>query len=357
MIQKTEEKNSTYQEFWTWFSSNEKDFFNAVKEYEKIEENFLDVVLPKLKELNDNFFILTGMSDDSTAELIVTVDGQIKDIVYAEELIKVSPSLDHWKFTTLKPESDIEDVIIRMDDYTFTKENIYFYSNEDEYYPDEIDLIFVHDELNDQNENEVINGTYLFIDNYLGELNFVTQIDNFSISSKVDAEKELIPIEKLKDFLSWREREFTEKYDAATIKTTEDSYSLLEGTLENGFPMLATVNVDLLQWDKKASHPWISVLRIKYQGDENNGFPDDKDYDLFNLIEDEMTLELKTEEGNLNLGRETADNIREIYFVSKDFRKISKVLAETVEKYPDYDMSFEIYKDKYWQSFERYGIH
>ena len=357
MIQKTEEKNSTYQDFWTWFSSNEKDFFNAVKEYEKIEENFLDVVLPKLKELNDNFFILTGMSDDSTAELIVTVDGQIKDIVYAEELIKVSPSLDHWKFTALKPESDIEDVSIRMDNYTFTKENIYFYSNDDEDYPDEIDLIFIHDELNDQNENEVINGTYLFIDNYLGELNFVTQIDNFNISSKEDAEKELIPIEKLKDFLSWREREFTEKYDAATIKTTEDSYSLLEGTLENGFPMLARVNVDLLQWDKKASHPWISVLRIKYQGDEDNGFPDDKDYDLFNLIEDEITLELKTEEGNLNLGRETADNIREIYFVSKDFRKVSKVLAVTVEKYPDYDMSFEIYKDKYWQSFERYGIH
>ncbi|WP_226063145.1 DUF695 domain-containing protein [Kaistella polysaccharea] len=157
--------------------------------------------------------------------------------------------------------------------------------------------------------------------------------------------------------MSWRKTEFTEKYEAAKIETTEDSYSLLEGTLENGFPMLATVNVDLLQWNQKASHPWISVLRIKYHGDEDNGFPDDKDYDLFNLIEDEMMLELNTEEGNLNLGRETADNVREIYFVSKDFRKISKVLAETVQKYPDYEMTFDIYKDKYWQSFERYGIH
>lgn len=349
--------NPTYLEFWTWFETKEKEFFNILKNEDNVEEKFLDVTLFKLKELNEQFFLLAGMFSDSTAELIITVDGNIKDIVHAEKLVESAPSLENWKFTALKPESDIKDVNLRIDTYTFSKENIYFYSNDDEDYPDEIDLIFVHDELNDQNENEVINGTYLFIDNYLGELNFVTQIDNFSISSKEDAEKELIPIEKLKDFLSWREREFTEKYDAATIKTTEDSYSLLEGTLENGFPMLATVNVDLLQWDKKASHPWISVLRIKYQGDEDNGFPDDKDYDLFNLIEDEITLELKTEEGNLNLGRETADNIREIYFVSKDFRKVSKVLAETVEKYPDYDMSFEIYKDKYWQSFERYGIH
>lgn len=348
---------STYQEFWKWFQTKENDFFKAVKERQNIDEDFLDIILPRLKELNENFFILVGMSDDSTAELIITVDGNIKDIVYSEELIAESPTLENWKFTALKPELDIENVSIKMGDYIFNKENIYFYSNDDEDYPDEIDLVFVHEDLNDQNESDVINGTYLFIDNYLGELNFLTQIDNFEIKGKNEAEKELIPIEKLKDFLSWREREFTEKYESAKIENTEDSYSLLEGTLENGFPLLATVNVDLLQWDQKASHPWISVLRIEYQGDEDNGFPEDKDYDLFNLIEDEMMLELKNDEGNLNLGRETAENLREIYFVSRDFRKISKVLAETVQKYPDYRMTFEIYKDKYWQSFERYGIH
>ncbi|WHF51164.1 DUF695 domain-containing protein [Chryseobacterium gotjawalense] len=348
---------STYQEFWKWFETKEKEFFNAVKERQNIDEIFLNIILPRLKELNENFFILVGMSDDLTAELIITVDGSIKDIVYAEELIAEAPPLENWKLTALKPELDIENVSIRMGDYIFDKNNIYFYSNDDEDYPDEIDLVFVHEDLNDQNENEIINGTYLFIDNYLGELNFVTQIDNFSIEGKSEVEKELIPIGKLKDFLSWREREFTEKYEDSKIDTTEDSYSLLEGTLENGFPLLATVNVDLLQWNEKASHPWISVLRIAYLGDKDNGFPDDEDYDLFNKIEEEIILELNSEEGNLNLGRETADNIREIYFVSKDFRKISKVLAETVQKYPDYDMTFEIYKDKYWQSFERYGIH
>lgn len=348
---------STYQEFWKWFETKEKDFFKAVMERQNIDDHFLDIIQPRLKELNENFFILVGMSDDSTAELIITVDGNIKDIVYAEELIAESPKLENWKFTALKPELDIENVSIKMGEYIFNKENIYFYSNDDEDYPDEIDLVFVHEDLKIENQSDVINGTYLFIDNYLGELNFVTQIDNFRIASKSEAEKELIPIEKLKDFLSWREREFTEKYEGAKIETSEDSYSLLEGTLENGFPLLATVNVDLLQWDQKASHPWISVLRLFYVGDEDNGFPDDEDYDLFNTIEDEIMLELKNDEGNLNLGRETAENIREIYFVSRDFRKISKVLEKTVQKYPDLMAAFEIYKDKYWQSFERYGIH
>lgn len=349
--------NNSYQKFWTWFETQEKELFKIVKEHDFIEEKFLDIILPKLKEINENFFILTGMSAETIAELIITVDGNIKDIVYAEEFVKAAPNLENWKFTALKPETEIENISIQFADYVFDKNTVYFYSNDDENYPDEIDLVFVHEDMNDENENEIINGTYLFIDNYLGELNFITQIDNFLILGKHKAEKELIPIEKLKDFLSWREKEFTEKYESATIETSEDSYSLLEGTLENGFPLLATVNVDLLQWNQKASHPWISALRIAFKGDEANGFPDDHDYDLFNTIEDEMMLQLKAEEGNLNLGRETAENLREIYFVSKDFRMISKVLAETVDKYPDYEMSFEIYKDKYWQSFERYGIH
>ncbi len=356
MSTKIKHNSSSYQEFWKWFESKERDFLDVVKEDQNIDENFIDIILPKLQEINENFFIIVAF-DDSIAELIITVEGSLKDIVFAEEFVGESPNLDNWKFTALKPALSIKEVEIRKEGFVFSKENIYFYSKDNEDYPDEIDLTFVHDDLNDRNENLYLTGTFVFIENYLGELNFVTQIDSFHIAKKNEAEKDLIPIEKLKDFLSWREREFTSKYEGAKIEMIEDSHSLVEGTLGNGFPLIATLNFNLLKWDQKSSYRWVSVLRIKYKGDEDNRFPSDTDYALFNLIEENMILELKKEEGNLNLGRETADNVREIYFVSKDFRKVSKVLAETVAKYPDYEMTFEICQDKYWQSFERYGIH
>ena len=349
--------NPEYKVFWGYFVSQEKEFFDIVKAHEHAEEKFLDVILPKLKVVNENFFILAGMFSEETAELIVTVDGSIPDIVYAEELIQAAPKLKNWRFTALKPESDIEHSTISMGDHMFTKDQIFFYPNDDENYPDEIDLTFIHEDLNDDNRNEIANGTFIFIDNYLGELNFLTQIDNFRIAGKGEAEKELIPIEKLKDYLNWREREFIDKHKGSKIQTNEDSFSLFEATLTNGFPLIATVNTDLLRWNKKASHPWISVLRIEYKGDDESGFPDNEDYEMLNAIEDEMLVDLKPEEGDLNIGRETAEHIREIYFASKDFRKISKILAETTRKYPQYNITFEIYKDKYWQSFERYGIH
>ena len=355
-MKETSDQNTSYQKFWTFFSENKETFFQVVKSHEDIEEKFLDIIAPELKSINEDLLYLTGMFDENTAELIITVDGNIKDIVYAEELIEAAPSLENWRFTALKPESDIKNTSITMEDFEFTKENIFFYSNDDENYPDEIDLTFIHEDLNDDNRNEIANGTFIFIDNYLGELNFLTQIDNFRIAGKGEAEKELIPIEKLKDYLNWREREFIDKHKGSKIQTNEDSFSLFEATLTNGFPLIATVNTDLLRWNKKASHPWISVLRIEYKGDDESGFPDNEDYEMLNAIEDEMLVDLKPEEGDLNIGRETAENLREIYFASKDFRKISKVLAETVRRYPEYIITFEIYKDKYWQSFERYGI-
>lgn len=353
----TTTENIEYQAFWEFFQNREQEFFNILKNYEEVEERFLDVVLPKLTMINDDFLLLAGMYDEETAELIITVDGNIPGIVYAEEFVSAAPRLKNWRFTALKPESDIDSSTISMGDMQFTKDNIFFYPRDDESYPDEIDLVFIHEDLNEGNRDEIVNGTFLFIDNYLGELNFLTQIDNFSISGKKEAEKELIPVEKLKDFLSWREREFTERYAGSKITTDEDSYSLFEATLDNGLPLIATINTDLLKWDEKASHPWISVFRIEYEGDEHSGFPSEEDYERLNTIEDEMLQLLKPAEGNLNIGRETAANLRELYFASRDFRKISKVLAETLRRHPEYAVTFEIFKDKYWQSFERYGVH
>ena len=82
----------------------------------------------------------------------------------------------------------------------------------------------------------------------------------------------MIPIEKLKDFLLWRQKEFIEKYEGTRYNTENDSYNSLEATLNNGKPFFAIVNSALLDWDSKVSHPWILTIEIKYKGHEN-GMP------------------------------------------------------------------------------------
>ena len=341
----------SYSDFWNWFQRNEKVFFKAVKEQRNIEQVFFDALSPKLSELKDGFYFLTGIMPSGDVELIITADGVVQNIVFVEELVNEAPVIDGWVFTALKPAMDIKDLSIQMGGFQFNDKNISFFANEHVNMPDEIDLTIVHDDLNSKNRTTIINGTYLFLDNLLGELNFVTTIDHIDFIEKKEVDAELIPIEKLTDFLIWRQKEFIEKYEGFRYNTENDSFSLFEGELENGNASIAVINTVLLEWDCKASHPWILNININYDGANNNGMPCNEDYILMGEIEDEILEELKDIDGYLNIGRQTEVGVRSIFIACRDFRKPSLVLNRTVQKYlKRMDIAYNIYKDKYWQS-------
>jgi hypothetical protein len=244
-----------------------------------------------------------------------------------------------------------------MSGYRFDKDSLFFYSNDQPSYPDEIDLTVVHRDYQEADEDSITNGVYIFLDNYLGELNSVSSIDNLSVIGPQAAEQELVPIHKLKDFLIWREKEFLEKYEGRRYQTENDNYSSFKAELENGRMLLAIVNTTLLDWDAKASHPWIMTIEIMYDGDDNHGMPDQETYELMNELEDELLAELRDADGYLSIGRQTADNCREIYFACQEFRKPSKVAFRLIGQYAGrLDIRYDFYKDKYWKSFERFRI-
>ena len=344
---------ASYTKFWNWFQKNEKSFWSVVKNKENIENDFFDLMAPELKEIKEGIFHLVGMIDD-TVDLIFTADGNSKNIVFVEELVAAAPKIDGWKFSAHKPA--FEGWNVKMSGYDFGTDNISFYPNELPQYPDEIDITIVHNELIEENRKEITNGTYIFLDNYLGEIEFLTKVDTINIIGKEETQDNLIPITKLKSFLDYRQKEFVEKYDGFRYNTQDDNYSMLEANLKNGNKLLAIVNAELLNWDSKASHPWIATLILKYEKD-GGGMPNKKDYNRLNSIEDETLVELKDYDGYLNIGRQTANGEREIYFACKDFRKPAKIFFQIKHKYSNrFEIEYEIYKDKYWQSFNRFIV-
>ena len=355
-IETTEQMS--FQDFWNWFATKESEFFQVVKSRNNIETDFFDKLAPKVKSIDEGIYFLTGMKDDNTAELIFTPDGVIKKIALIEDLVSAAPSFPNWIFTALKPSSeDISNIGLRMGDYSFDKDNLWFYANSDTNYPDEVDIVLVYENYKPADKDMITNAAYIFLDNYLGELNSITTIDRLEIVGKNDAKEELIPIGKLKDYLLWREREFVEKYNAVSYDTTNDGFSSLEATLNNGLPLIAIVDKTLLEWDNKASHPWMVTVKIKYDGKNNNGFPNETMYKLLDEFEDEIAADLKDVDGYLNIGRETADNERVIFMACKDFRKPSRVLDAMMNKYKGkIDFTYSIFKDKYWKAVEMYNV-
>ena len=347
-----------YAEFWHWFSQHERSFFHVVKTGERVPEDFFEVLSPALDRVKEGFYMQTGMFDDDTAELIISAEGAIENIGFVEELIHAAPALAGWKFTALKTATDIADTTITMAGFEFNTDTLTFYSNVVAAYPDEIDLVVVHQDYTKEHHATLSNGVYIFLETYLGELDFATSIDQITVMGAAEAKQPLVPIEKLKDFLLWRQKEFVEKYEGLRHQTDEDTYATFEAERESGNRLVAIMNTDLLAWDAKASHPWVVVVAVPYDGTDRAGMPDETTYALLNELEDALIAELPDVDGYLNLGRETANSQREIYFACQDFRKPAKVLYDFQTRYADtLDMTYEIYKDKYWQSFERFSIH
>lgn len=224
----------SYTDFWNWFLKYEKDFFEAVQIGKNIHQDFFDKLVPKLDEIHEGIYFLTGMFNDQTAELVLTPDGAIRNIYVIEELVNAAPTIEGWKFTALKPSSNIDSIGITYQDFEFGKENLKFYPRIHEGYPDEIDLVIVYDHFIEEKKSNVTNGVYIFLDNYLGELHSVTLIDNMSVTGPENVSEELIPIEKLKDYLIWREKEFVEKYEGTRHSTENDGYANFEGKKQDG---------------------------------------------------------------------------------------------------------------------------
>lgn len=344
--------------FWTWFQEYEKTFYQIVRDRDAVQINdrFLQKIMPKLQAMQNTFYCETGMYSDNMAELIISAQGDVKSFVFAEELVAVAPTLDNWKFTALKPATGVKNMRIKMDGYTFDDGLISFFYDDDPRYPDDINITFVHLDYNTENKDIITHGVFLYLESMLGERDAATLIDQGTVLGVAPPDRETIPMEKLGDFLVWKEKEFVEKYHDTRRDTENDAHAIIEGTDEDGFANIATLDTDLLEWDSKASHPWMMVIEIDYEktnGVGNNGMPNEQHYKTMLRLEEELAQRLPDAAGYLILVRQTYKGKRTVYLACKEFRIASKTTQELLDAYKsELTSSYEIYKDKYWKTME-----
>ncbi|MGC4100291.1 DUF695 domain-containing protein [Ferruginibacter sp.] len=345
---------NTPGEFWDWFIKEEKSIFNAVKNQQNAMAS-LDKVIANLQQLNPGLFALLGMYDDATAELIITPDGDVKNIVFAEDIAKAAPQMAGWKITALKPAVPIADMSIDMYDMEFSSEKISFFAVNDAATPDEIEIHIVHKDYKKDFHKEIASGSLIYLDNLIGEILLATLVDDIYFDAPDEVTEELIPIKKLKDYLVWREKEFVEKYEYTRYESTSDELAIMEAKDKNDLPIIATVDQELLAWDAKASHPWILNIDIAYKGSAT-GMPDEKTLQVMYEFEDRLAEKLTAANGYLFLGRETYNNERTTYFACKEFRECSRIAHRLIKEQGNkLQLSYSIYKDKYWKTMNRYS--
>lgn len=340
--------------FWEWFLTKERAFAEVVRRQGDIQNEVFSPINRHLDSYREGIFLLVGMQGDDV-DLIFTAEGDVRNFVFVEQLVAAAPAIPGWMFQALKPAAPIEKFGVSMNGYDIDASNLFFYAEEDPELPDLIDIRVVYQHLRPDNREACIPGVFIFLENYLGELRFATDVDEVEVIGPGEAKEELIPISKLSDYLIWRQKEFVEKHEGHRRDIEDDSYSIMEATLPDGVRIMAVLNTDLLNWDAKASHPWMLVVTIRYDGSQFNGMPSEPTLEILNRVMDVFEAQLVAEDGYLSIVRQTGNNERLLYIACKDFRRPSLVATEIMAQYEGVlDMSYRIFSDKYWLSVERF---
>lgn len=343
--------------FWTWFRSHESAFRKIVLQQDDIVTKVFDPVSEALSRLHPNVLLLCGALADNTVDLVFTADGALHVIPFIEQLVAAAPKIKGWQFTALKPPMVFAGMAIVIEETSFTADDISFFANHSDAQPDLIDITVVHKDYDPGRQELFAHGCFIVLDHVLGELAFATQIDRVRIAGPEQEQQDLIPLQKLPEYLKWREKEFIERYDGIRRDDEDDAYRGLEAKTEEGLPVIAMVNATLLDWDAPASHPWILEVEYEYDGAAANGMPDEHTQGTLETLEDELREKLTDISGFLFVARETGANRRSLLIACKDFRFPAAVMrAQAVTPRDGITIQYNITKDKYWNRFDMFRV-
>jgi hypothetical protein len=351
----TSAKPKTITDFWQWFEEHADELKDAVIRQDDLQKEFIEPVFTNLERIAEGVFLLIGKEDDGTIDIIFTADGNIKNFPLVISFVEKAPTIPEWKFTAFKPKVDLGDKGIHIKNLSITRDTLQFYPTIDEQYPDEISIHLVYNgEVAPEDQNLVENASFIYVENLLGEINLATRIDQLIFDPAPASDLELVSIEKLEEYLNWREKEFVELYEGVVYQTEKATYSSLEWESE-GKDVMGTCNEELIKWNKKASHPWMVVIMVDFGTYQKSGLPTSDLLDEIHAFEDDLKEKLPDPEGYLQVGQTTGKGERTIYYACKEFSIPIQKLEELRKNY-SFNYDYEVFKDKYWKCMEMFQV-
>lgn len=132
------------------------------------------------------------------------------------------------------------------------------------------------------------------------------------------------------------------------MKSTNATYTGFEFEID-GYPALAIINSDLKKMTDKTQYPYSVFIEIVPDTFNENGHPEEEEYDYLNEIEKKIIEYLEEHTQTVHVGHTTVYRAREIIFYTKEREAVENFLSfflENIER----ENSFEIEQDEDWEN-------
>lgn len=165
-----ETKETKEQEFWSWFSKNEKEIFS----FEKDQEKVLDSLSDNLSRYQDGLVFEISQVTEGKREFIISADGISELFPNVEALSQAAPSFDRWAVIPFRPRMNgYENFKLEYAGKDLDPSKIWIYYRIQE---SSFDLIIYHPEYSEEERDIFISASYILLDMALGEYDVVKSV-------------------------------------------------------------------------------------------------------------------------------------------------------------------------------------
>lgn len=132
------------------------------------------------------------------------------------------------------------------------------------------------------------------------------------------------------------------------MNSEKATYTGFEFEVE-GYPALAIINSDLKKMEQKSQYPYSVFIEIIPDSFNENGHPEEAEYDYLNDVEKKIISYLEGQTESLHVGHTTVYRARQIIFYTKNSEVVESFLEHflsTIER----ENNFEIENDPEWEN-------
>lgn len=167
--------------FWNWFSENQSKllYFNPFTSEKMF--HFIEAISDELDKYNPSIFFEIGKHpNNDRIQLVITAAGNQKHFPDVELLCSQAPTFENWEIIAFKPAMGTA-FLLRYRGIELNPDTIIFIPLENKEIPEAVGIHICFDQLNTENRDVLIGGTYLILDCILGERATTLDIDYLDV--------------------------------------------------------------------------------------------------------------------------------------------------------------------------------
>jgi hypothetical protein len=168
-------KGDPIENFWTWFSENEKTYRN----FQDNPDKYLNELLSKAKKISDGLAIELEPPKDGIINMTISADGVADLFPVVQQIVDKAPTINGWKifaFRQRMPADKVKGMVLKAQDHELNPDKMKFYPIVTD---DILDIIIYADDITEENYNQVAYGALMLVDNILGEYDCVTKVRSY----------------------------------------------------------------------------------------------------------------------------------------------------------------------------------